>query len=383
MLRQLFTVSAIGFSTLGQRRGTSFVIVAGVACVVAVLVSMLSVVEGQTRMYLSGGGTDHAIILPKDATGESSFSLTRSAVDTILNAPGIAKGPDGSPLADAEFQMSIQPPPGVFQDFLQVRGIGTNGAKMRDDFRIESGRMLRTGAQELVVGIGASNVFGLKSGDAILMPGGFWPIVGTFSSGGDRTEGEFLADAETLLSAAKRAGFGSVIVKLADPQAFDELRNWLVANPALAVDAERVSDYLLRRRGDQLVFFTRATYAIGVIMALGALFGATKIMYAAVRARAREIGTLRALGFGSAPVAASVLLEAVLLALLGAALGTLVAWLVFDDRVVYSGGVFKLHVSTALAAVGLAWGVIIALLGGFFPALRAGRLPAAKVLRAV
>jgi putative ABC transport system permease protein len=118
-------------------------------------------------------------------------------------------------------------------------------------------------------------------------------------------------------------------------------------------------------------------------MALGALFGATKIMYAAVRARTREIGTLRALGFGGVPVAVSVLLEAVLLALLGAALGALVAWLVFDGRVVYSGSVFRLHVSAPLAGLALAWGVVIALLGGMFPAIRAGKIVAAQVLRAV
>jgi len=383
MFRQLFTVFAVGVSTLPQRRGTSFVIVAGVGCVVAVLLSMLSVVAGQTRMYLSGGGDDHAIILPKERMRDSGFSLSRGTVSTILDAPGIAKGPDGAPLADAEVRLSMMPPPGVFQDSLQVRGIGANGAKVRENFRIESGRMLRTGSQELLVGVGAAKVFGVKTGDKMPMPGGVWPIVGSFSSGGDATEGQFLADAETLLSAAKRPGFGSVIVKLANPQAFDEMRNWLIANPALAVDAERTSDYLRRTTGGQLAFFTRVSYAIGVIMALGALFGATKIMYAAVRARTREIGTLRALGFGRAPVAASVLLEAMLLALVGAALGALVAWLVFDGRVVFSGSVFRLHVSAPLVALGLAWGVIIALLGGLFPAIRAARLAAATALRAV
>jgi putative ABC transport system permease protein len=116
---------------------------------------------------------------------------------------------------------------------------------------------------------------------------------------------------------------------------------------------------------------------------MGALFGATKIMYAAVRMRTREIGTLRAIGFGGTDVAVSVLVEAILLALLGAALGTLAAWIVFDDRVVYSGGVFKLRVTPGLAGLGLGWGVLIALLGGMFPAIRAGRLTAAQALRAV
>lgn len=383
LLRQLVIVFAISVSTLARRLGASLVIVGGVACVAAVLVSMLSVAAGQTRMYRAGGGTDEAIVFPKDTPDEGSFALTREMIGTILNAPGLARGPDGAPLADAELVMTIMPPPGIFLDSLQIRGVGPNGTRIRTDFRIESGRTLRTGAQELLVGVGAASVFSLKTGDKVLMPGGFWPIVGTFSSGGDRTEGQFLADAETLLSTANRAGFGSVIVKLATRDSFKDMHDWLVTNPTLAVDVERVSDYLLRTNGGQLVFFTRATYVIGVIMALGALFGATKIMYAAVRARTREIGTLRALGFGSAPVAVSVLLEAMLLALIGAALGTFIAWLAFDGRVVYSGSVFKLHVPASLAALGLAWGVMIALLGGLFPALRAASLPAAQALRAV
>lgn len=383
LLRQFITVFAVSLSTLAQRRATSLVIVAGVACVTAVLVSMLSVAAGQTRMHRAGGGTDQVIVLPKDTADEGSFGLTREMVGIILNAPGIARDPDRAPLADAELVMSIMPPPGIFLDSLQIRGIGANGTRIRGDFRIESGRMLRMGAQELVIGVGAANVFGLKTGDKVLMPGGFWPIVGTFSSGGDRTEGQFLADAETLLSAAQRTGFGSVIVQLASQDSFKDMHNWLVTNPALAVDVERVSDYLLRTSGGQLAFFTRATYVIGVIMALGALFGATKIMYAAVRARTREIGTLRALGFSSASIAISVLLEAMLLALVGAVLGTFIAWLAFDGRVVYSGSVFKLHVSVPLVALGLAWGVMIAFLGGLFPAIRAANLPAAQALRAL
>lgn len=384
MIRHVFTVFVIGISTLAQRRGTSFVIVAGVACVVGVLVSMLSVAMGQTRMYVSGGGEERAIVLPKNMRMESGSGLSRDVVDTILNAPGIAKGADGAPIADPESRMSLTPTPGLrIRDFLQIRGVGPAGVAARDDFRIESGRMFRTGAQELIVGAGAARRFGLKSGDELLMPGGFWPIVGTFSNGGDRSEGEFFADGDTLRSTNKISGYGSVIVKLVNPQAFDEFRRWLTTNPSIAVDVYRVPDYLMRTNGKRLVFFTRATYAIGFVMALGALFGSTKIMYAAVRARTREIGTLRALGFGSAPVTISVLLEATLLALIGAALGVLVAWVVFDGREVYSSGVFRLYVSAPLVVLGLAWGVAIALLGGIFPAIRAGKIPAATALRAV
>jgi putative ABC transport system permease protein len=149
-----------------QRRGTAFVIVAGVACVVGVLVSMLSVTVGLTRMYLSGGGEEHAIVLPKNVLEESDSGLSRDAVSIILNAPGIAREPDGVLLADAEFVFSMWPPPGFPRDFLQVRGISATGARLRDDFRVESGRMLRNGSQELLIGVGASRRFGLRNGVA-------------------------------------------------------------------------------------------------------------------------------------------------------------------------------------------------------------------------
>jgi putative ABC transport system permease protein len=384
MLRNVLTVSAIGFSTLAQRRGTSFVIVAGVACVVGVLVSTLSVIVGQTHMYFAGGAEDRAIVLLKNMPMEGGSGLTLEMANTVLNAPGIAKGADGAPIAGAELVTGLTPPPGLeIQDFLTVRGIGPAGAKARDDFRIESGRMFRSGAQEVIVGAGASRRFGLKVGDKLLLPGGFWPIVGSFSNGGDRSESQFFADLETLRSAIKRPGYSSVLVRLANPQAFEAFHRWLTTNPAIAVDAYRVPDYFLRNNGAQMAFFTRATYVIGGIMALGALFGAMKIMYAAVRARTREIGTLRALGFSSTSVTISVLLEAILLSLLGAALGVLIAWLVFDGREVYSEGVFRLSVSAPLVALGLGWGVVIALLGGLIPAIRAGRMPAVTALRAV
>src|SRR5262245_35639436 len=171
MLREVLTVSAVGASMLTQRRGTSFVIVAGVACVVGVLVSMLSVATGLERMYLSGGGEQRAIVLPKNRISEGSSALSIDAVNTILNAPGIAKDADGKQLANAELVASQSPPPGLLvRDFLQLRGVGAAGTKLRDEFRIESGRMFRTGAQELIIGAGASRRFGLKTGDKLLMP---------------------------------------------------------------------------------------------------------------------------------------------------------------------------------------------------------------------
>jgi putative ABC transport system permease protein len=384
MLRQILAVTALGISTLSQRRGTSVVIVAGVGCVVAVLISMLSVNAGMSRMYRSAGNENRVIVLSKQGGSEVGSDLPRASVSLLLNAPGIAKSTDGTPLADAETLMMFMPPPDFSgADSLQVRGIGPAGVAVREDFRVESGRMFRTGAQELIIGVGASRRFGMKPGDKVLVPGGAWPIVGTFSNGGEKSESELFADAETLMSAARRGPFGSMILKLARPDAFGELERWVTANPSLSVKVARMSNYLLEIEARRMRFFEVMTYLIGGMMALGALFGSAKIMYAAVRARTREIGTLRAMGFGGGPAAASVLLEAMMLALTGAALGALMAWLLFDGREVYSAGVFRLRVSGPLVVLGLAWAVTIALLGGLFPALRAARIPAAEALRAV
>jgi putative ABC transport system permease protein len=224
--------------------------------------------------------------------------------------------------------------------------------------------------------------FGLAVGSKVVMPKGEWPIVGIFSSGGEGLEGQFVADADTVMSAAGIDGFGSVTVQLTDANAYPAFEGWLNSNPDLTVDVERQTDYNMRLAGRQTHFFTLMSCGIGVIMALGALFGTTRIMFAAVRARTHDIGTLRAIGFGGGPVAAWVLAESVALSVAGALVGAGIAWLLFEGREIPEWGFFTLHVSPQLLALGLLWGAAIALLGGALPAIRAARLPAVVALRA-
>ncbi len=187
---------------------------------------------------------------------------------------------------------------------------------------------------------------GYSTGGQIRMPGGEWPIVGTFSSGGDAIEGWFLGDSETVLvrlahrSLRRRAG-----AALVDAGAYPAFEKWLRNESARCRSKSNGKPTSTRRQVGRMVqVFTRIFYGIGMITALGALFGAVKILYAAVRARTREIGTLRALGFGGGAVAISVLVESLALSLLGAAIGAFVAWLLFDGRVVFVWGVFQLQV---------------------------------------
>jgi len=380
-LRQIAAVCLIGIGSLRERYGTALVVVVGMACVVGVLTSMLSLTAGLTRAYFRPEDATRAIVWAGHATFDQSRSLHPDAVDTILDAPGIARGPDGAPLADAEFLMRLLSMEGFAAGSLQLRGVGPAGLALRPAFRIVAGHLFRSGTRELVVGVGAARKLGLGVGREVRLRDGTWPIVGVFSCGGDIIESYLVGDALTVMAARRRAGFAQVIAQLVDARAYPEFQRWLTENPALSVSVGRKTDYDLRIAGANTAFFTRMAYVIGAIMGLGALFGIVKIMYGAVRARTREIGTLRAIGFGATPVVMSVLAEAALLGAIGALLGSAIAWLIFDGRDMWVWGAFKLRVSPALWLLGLKWALITSLLGGLFPALRAGGLPPSKALR--
>ena len=380
-LRQIRVACLIGIGSLRERCATALVVILGMACVVGVLTSMLSLTEGLARAYLRPEDAARAMVWSGRATFDQSRSLHADAIGTIVDAPGIARDSNGAPLADPEFLMRIPPVEGFAAGSLQLRGVGPAGIALRPAFRIVAGRMLRPGTRELLVGVGAARKFGLTLGSRVRLRDGEWPIVGVFSCGADIIESYLVGDALTVMAARRGAGFAQVIVQLVNADAYPEFEAWLMDNPALSLYVEHKKDYDLRELGMNTLFFTRMSYVIGAIMALGALLGVVKIMYAAVRARTREIGTLRAIGFSATPVALSVLLEAGLLGVVGAVIGTGIAWLIFDGRDMWVWGAFRLSVSPSLWALGLAWALITALLGGLFPALRAGRLAPGEALR--
>jgi putative ABC transport system permease protein len=380
-LRQIAAACVIGIGGLRDRYAPALVIVVGMACVVGVLTSMLSVTAGLRSAYLRPGDATRAIVWEKNADFDQNRGLVRDDVAWILGTPGIAKGHDGAPLADGEFMMWV-PLEGFSPGSLQLRGIGPAGVALRPGFRVVAGHAVRAGMRELVVGVGAARKFGLRVGSQLRLRDGTWPIVGVFSCEADIIESYLVGDAVAVMAARRRSGYAQVFVQLVDAAAYPAFKRRLESDPAIPLSVERKTDYDRRIVGSNTAFFTRMSYMIVLIMALGAMFGVVKIMYAVVRARTHEIGTLRAIGFGPAPVAASVVLEAVLLGAIGAVVGAAIAWLAFDGREIWVWGAFRLHVSPKLWILGLLWAFATALLGGFFPALRAARLPAVEALRA-
>jgi putative ABC transport system permease protein len=334
--------------------------------------------------YIHAGDPGRAIVVTTGVESETQSSISRDMAAIIKEEPGIAKDAHGQPLADTAINMGIpvlraNNTPG----YATLRGLGSQGVAVRPEFKLVAGRMFVPGRREMIVGVGAQDQYQHTAiGDKVVMPDGEWPIVGSYHTG-DILDGEFLADSDTLMPAIRKATYSSVIVRLKSHDSLDALKHALAANPALSVTAQRHSDWYNKVAANNTGFLTGLAYAIGAIMAVGALFGCLNTMYVTVAERSREIATLRALGFGALPVAMSVILEALMLAVIGAAIGAAIAWALYNGRQdSFGNAVFILTVSPALVGLGIGWALLVALLGGLFPSVHAARLPIVDALRA-
>ena len=380
----------IGIAGLPQRWGASLVIVVGIAGVVGVLVAMLAMGEGFKATLDKTGGDDSAIVLRAGSQAETNSVITREQTPLLSALPGIARGGDGKALASPELSQVVNMPSmadGTDAN-VQFRGVGPAAWELRPQVKIVQGRKFGAGLREIVVGRGAQKQFrGLEIGKQLKLANQMWTVVGVFESG-DSHDSELWTDADVLGPTYQRTAFQSVTVKLAGKDGFKQLKAALAADPRLKLDVETTRNYYSKQSEGLTKLIKILGTVIGTIMAIGAVFGALNTMYAAVAGRAREIATMRALGFRGVPVVTAVMLETMLLALLGGLLGAGVAWLVFNGYTVstlgqnFSQVVFQFRVSPELLWTGLKWALGIGLVGGLFPALRAARLPVTEALRA-
>ncbi|HTV76784.1 MAG TPA: ABC transporter permease [Steroidobacteraceae bacterium] len=386
---QVVAVTAAALRGLPGRAGASLVVVIGVAAVVAVLVCALAIASSFRAAAAKTGSPLRAIVLNGDDEADSGFS--RQNAGAILNAPGVRAGPGMQVVGSAEaieFVSLVDEHSGL-NAYVTLRGVGPQLQRLRPELHMSEGRMFARGAHEVIAGRAAqSRLGGLKVGSTISLPNGPWTVVGTFSSGGDAHESEVLADAETLLNAYHRNDFNSVTVALRDPRDFAAFSAALAANPTLMVKAYREPEYFATMMKPVAQLLIAIAYGIGGIMALGAVFSALNTLYSAVSSRAVEIGTLRAIGFGAAPVVISVLAEALALGAIGAALGAGIAWLLVQGTtmsamtgVTPSQLTFALSVGPAQMLTGVAVAALIVIIGGLLAALRSARVPVAAALR--
>jgi putative ABC transport system permease protein len=393
LIPQIGAVVAMNLRNLPQRLGPAFVIIVGSAGVVAVLVAVLALAGGMAKTLQGTGREDRAIVLRNGSASESGSALTRNAARIISDAPGIKHDHDGKPLVTAEPLRLLK----LFKrdDESEVtavlRGLGAQAPLVRPEMKIIEGRLFRASVNELVVGKAAKAQYrNTEVGSHILTRTATWVVVGVFTTNGDAHESELMADADTVMSSDNGSTYGSVTVSLDAPGSLRTLADSLSANPALRVDVTRERDYFSRQSTTVNRLLSVLVYVVGSIMGVGALFGALNAMYSAVSTRTTEIATLRAIGFGSAPIVVSVLIEALLLAGAGGILGAGAAWLLLNGRAVSTTQgsanaqlVFDISVTLQLAIVGVAVSSLIGFIGGLFPAIRAARLPIATALRRI
>ncbi len=390
-LAQVLAVTGFSIRSLPQRLGSSVTAIIGIAGVVAVMVGVLSIAEGIQKTMTNSAAPDNAIVLRSGSTTEMTSGLTGEDARIIADAPGIARNQDGSLVSSELYVIIDRPKLSTGTDAnVPLRGVTRSAFAVRDEFELIDGRLFEWGLKEVIVGIGASSQFaGLRLGDQLPVGNELWPIVGVMAANGGIAESEIWADAAVLQSAFRRGNtYQSVFVKLASITSYGEFKDSLTSDPRLNVKIQREADFYSAQTTLMNNLITGLGTSIATIMGLGAIFGALNTMYTAVSARSREIATLRALGFRGGPIVISVLTESLMLALVGGGIGGLLAYLAFDgiktaslNFVSFSQMTFAFDVTAALLVQGTLFALVIGLIGGLFPAVRAARLPVATALR--
>jgi putative ABC transport system permease protein len=388
---QLLAITALNLRTIPQRLGSSAVAVIGIAGVVVVLVSVLSIAAGFTAAMRDAGSPARALVMRSGADSEMTSGLSGPSVDVIKQAPGMRR--DGqTPLASAELYVIIDLPKKSTNTSANVpmRGIEQTALSVRDEAGVIEGRMFEFGTNEVIVGRGASAQFaGLTVGNEIRSGQNTWRVVGIFESDGGLYETEIWCDARVLQGAYRRGNsYQTVLARLDSSDSFNTFRDWLTANPQLNVQVRRETEYYAAQSRALSSLIQGVGFVIAGLMGIGAVFGAILTMYTAVSTRSREIATLRALGFNSTSVVVSVLVESLALAALGGVIGGLTAYAAFNgyqtstmNFQTFSQVAFAFRVTPQLLGLGLVYALLMGLVGGLFPAIRAARLPIPSALR--
>ena len=390
-LRQMLAITSMNLRTVPTRWASSLVIVVGIAGVVTVMVALLALATGFSSTLQRTGHADRAIILRGGANGELSSSLTTERAQIVATMPGIAQL-NGVAAASPELYLVADVPKRANGSAanLPLRGMTPLGVTLRPEVKILQGRMFKPGKAELIAGRGAANQFmGLDLGAKIKLRDATLEVVGIFSADGGGHESEVWMDLPVVQDLFRGPGvISSLRIAARSPSDIALLKQSIEADRRLDMTVTDEQTYYGKQSERLTALITGFGYAVAVIMGIGALFAALNTMFSAVSARTIEIATLRALGFGGMPVMMSVVVEAMMLAASGGAIGGLIAYLGFNGSTVstlnqasFSQVAFDFAVTPALITKGITIALVLGLIGGLMPAWRAASLPVTAALR--
>jgi putative ABC transport system permease protein len=390
-LAQIGAITVMNLRNMSQRAASSIVALIGIAGVVTVLIGMLSIAEGFRAVLEISGSPQVAIVLRSGATDEMGSGLSQDQVRAIADSKHVLRDEQGA-LVSPELYVVVDVPlisTGTAAN-VPLRGVGPQAQKLRGAFKIIEGTDFTPGKFEIVVGKGASMQFaGLKVGSQVRWGTTNWTVTGIFEDRGSVAESEIWTDASVLQNAYNRGtSYQSMRVKLTSPSAMQAFKDELTADPRLNVRVFSEKQYYEEQSRILVTLVSTIGTSIAVLMGLGAIFAALNTMYSAVSARMREIATLRALGFGSAPVVTSVLAEAMIIGLVGGVVGAIVSYFAFNglrastmNFSTFSQLTFAFTVTPQLVVQGLIWALVLGFVGGLLPSLRAAKLPITTGLR--
>ena len=376
---------------LVERKGTTLMTAIGIGLTVAVLITSVAMTQGMKAVFAGSGNPLQVLVLRKGVDSELSSTLSEEVYQLVKTMPGIATL-NGEPMVSPEGQTvvnlpSVENPNGMN---VTVRGLMPIGMKMRENAKLKQGRWNEPGKREVVVGEGiAARYPAARVGQKLKFGRGMWDVVGEFSDGESAANSEIWADLNQLRGDFERqGGSNSVLVRVESPAAVEQFKKAVAADQRLGADTfEEPAYYKNLTKSSSGILLQFIGFFVSIVMAVGAGFAATNTMYAAVARRAREIGTLRALGFSRFSILRSFVLESICLALIGGLVGCLIAlplnnmsagignWQTFSEMA------FKFRVGPGAILSGILFAALIGAIGGFLPAWAASRQTIVTAMR--
>lgn len=382
LLEQSFAVIKMNVRSIPRRLWMSLAMIFASSVVVAILLAFLAMAKGFEATLEGAGSDDVAIFLREGSAAELNSSVIRDQVNLINAAPGLKKTNDQVE-SSAELYVIVD---GIKKSTkteanIPLRGLDLEGLSLRKGFELVDGRLFTPGTNELIVGRGILQQFeGFELNQDIRFGKSSWKVVGIFSTGGNVFESELWADSKVVQSVYNRSAYQTVRARLESPAALTTVQEYSANDPRLKLEVKSEKAYYAEQ-GKQLGYIAIFGQVISTVMALGALAGALNTMYTSVADRAKEIATLRAIGFSNASAFIGTLVEALVLAAIGGLLGSLAAFLLFDGLSAstlggsFSQVVFSFKLTQALLIEGIVWALVIGFISGFFPAFKAARMP--------
>ena len=374
-----------------QRPVSSSFTAVGIALVVAVFIAMLALGQGLRAALARTGSDRNVVVVRKGADSELTSGISRETARILASSPHVATGADGRSMVSPEVYVLIplpRPRDTMSVANVVVRGVSDQAWSVRNNLQVIAGNKPQSGRAEICVGRKLLGRFEhLEIGSTLRFAGRDWNVVCHFSAGGSAFESEIWAENEQVMPVFRGAFFQSVTFRLKDAGAFEEAKRAIESDPQTVVDVHRESAFYAEQTGIAGAMLRALAIAITSIMAVGAIFGAVNTMYAAVGSRTPEIAVLLTLGFRPWQVLLSFLAEATLIATVGAVLGALLALPVngivtsTTNWTSFSEIAFSFRITPLLLALGIAFGVLMGLVGGFFPAWRAAQLRVVQALR--